>query len=372
MVRWSGSNRATTYVSSTQLTATISASDISTGGTRTITVRNTSPSPATSNGVSFNINNLIPTITFINPRSIPAESGSFTLAIFGRDFVENAYLTWATNTLNGDYVDATQMTFSIPSAYITNEGNVNISVSNPTPGGGSSNILLFDIRAPGLAVLTPQLPDAHNAKNYSYTLQAEGGVKPYSWSLAFGTLPGGLNLNQGGEISGIAPVVASDTSYPFTVSLEDSSQPTKTITQDFSLLVRNATLGRNDTCSLAKATPVADGVLRASISPYGDIDVYTFQGAQGNTVTIETFAQRIDTDNDPASQDVYLDSYLEVLDDTCAVLTSNDDIILSVVYDSLIENFVLPYTGTYYIRISDLRGDGRPDFIYDISLSGAD
>ena len=30
------------------------------------------------------------------------------------------------------------------------------------------------------------------------------------------------------------------------------------------------------------------------------------------------------------------------------------------------------YDGTYYIRVSDLRGDGRPDFIYDLSLSGAD
>ena len=32
----------------------------------------------------------------------------------------------------------------------------------------------------------------------------------------------------------------------------------------------------------------------------------------------------------------------------------------------------LPYTGTYFIRVRDFRGDGRPDLIYELSLSGAD
>ena len=42
-----------------------------------------------------------------------------------------------------------------------------------------------------------------------------------------------------------------------------------------------------------------------------------------------------------------------------------------VIQDLLIEKFTLPSTGTCYIRVSDLRGDGRPDFIYESHLSGA-
>ncbi|MBN2243677.1 MAG: IPT/TIG domain-containing protein [Acidobacteria bacterium] len=371
MVRWAGSNRATDYVSSTRLEAAIPASDIAAGGTRTITVRNTSPSAAVSNGVTFNINNLVPALNIISPKSIPAESGSFTLMIFGENFVENSSLQWGSNTLYGNYVDATQMAFTISAAYISGEGNVSVSVSNPPPGGGSSAALPFTVRAPGLAVLTRSLPDAHNSKSYAYTLRAEGGVMPYSWSIAAGSLPAGLNLSQGGEISGTAPMVASDTSYPFTVSLDDSAG-SNTGLHDFSLLVRSVSPGRNDTCGAAAATPISNGVLRASISPYGDVDVYTFRGTQGSPVTAEIFAQRLDTDEDPAGRDIYLDSYLEILDSACAVRIANDDMILGVVYDSLIENYLLPYTGTYYIRVSDLRGDGRPDFLYDLSLSGAD
>jgi len=54
-VRWNGSNRATTYVSSTQLTASINAADIATGGTASVTVRNSAPGGGTSNAMTFTI-----------------------------------------------------------------------------------------------------------------------------------------------------------------------------------------------------------------------------------------------------------------------------------------------------------------------------
>jgi hypothetical protein len=90
-------------------------------------------------------------------------------------------------------------------------------------------------------------------------------------------------------------------------------------------------------------------------------------------VTIEIYAQRLVLNGDPSSRDVFLDSFLQLLDSSCAQLTYNDDITLGELQDSLIQDFTLPGTGinTYYIRVSDLRGDGRPDFIYELHLSGA-
>ena len=70
--------------------------------------------------------------------------------------------------------------------------------------------------------------------------------------------------------------------------------------------------------------------------------------------------------------EAFLDTYLELLDSDCDQLVENDDISLGDITDSLISNYILPYTGTYYIRVSDLRGDGRPDFPYQLQLSGAD
>ncbi|MBN2320771.1 MAG: putative Ig domain-containing protein [Acidobacteria bacterium] len=252
---------------------------------------------------------------------------------------------------------------------------MDVSVSNPSPGGGTSNTLPFNVKTSGLSILTEQLPDAYNSKPYSYELQAEGGISPYLWFIAAGSLPNGLTLNPSGEISGTAPNVATDTSYPFTVDLIDAvppPDPLNMISHDFSMTVKSGSPGRNDSCIAAMATPISNGILRASISPYGDIDVYSFHGTSGNTVTVELFAQRLDLDDDPTGQDIYMDTFLEILDDGCDPIAYNDDIDLGVVYDSMISGYTLPYTGIYHIRVSDLRGDGRPDFLYDISLSGAD
>ena len=49
VVHWNGSPRATTFVSSTQLTATIPASDVATAGTANVTVFNPAPGGGTSN-----------------------------------------------------------------------------------------------------------------------------------------------------------------------------------------------------------------------------------------------------------------------------------------------------------------------------------
>lgn len=61
VVRWNGSNRATTFVSSTQLTASISAADIASSGTASITVAN---GAGVSNALTFTIDPAgVPAIT---------------------------------------------------------------------------------------------------------------------------------------------------------------------------------------------------------------------------------------------------------------------------------------------------------------------
>jgi hypothetical protein len=108
--------------------------------------------------------------------------------------------------------------------------------------------------------------------------------------------------------------------------------------------------------------------------------VYSFHGTAGKQVTIEIFAQRLDLDGDSSTRDSEMDSILELLDSTCpaaalngnGTLAWNDDITSGTLQDSRIQDFTLPYTGLYFIRVRDFRGDGRPDLIYDLSLSGAD
>jgi hypothetical protein len=218
-----------------------------------------------------------------------------------------------------------------------------------------------------LSILTRQLPDAQANKPYEYLLSAGGGIAPYHWSAVSG-LPNGLGISASGKISGTSPTPSGP--LGLVVQVSDSAPQPAVSSRPLSILVRSGTLGRNDTC--ATATPLGNGVIRASISPYRDIDVYSFHGTAGNFAAVETYAQRLALNGDPNSRDVFLDTYLELLDSSCNQITFNDDLNPGSVQDSLISNQQLPYTGVYYIRTSDFRSDGRPDFIYELHLSGAD
>jgi hypothetical protein len=263
------------------------------------------------------------------------------------------------------------LTAEIAPTDLSSAGIAVVTVFNPAPGGGTSGSLTFAINSvSALSFLTALLPDAAHNKEYSYTLQASGGITPYTWSVMSGSLPSGLSLSSGGVLSGTPPVVADNTYYDFTVQLSDYAYQARTLTKALSIRVLSGSLGRNDTCN--SATSVSNGVIRASISPFGDIDVYSFHGTAGNKATIEIYAQRLTLYGDSSSTDVFLDPFLEILNSGCSRIYYNDDIDSGNILDSLISGFELPDTGTYYIRISDLRGDGRPDFIYDLHLSGAD
>jgi hypothetical protein len=74
---------------------------------------------------------------------------------------------------------------------------------------------------PALKITTLALPNGSQGGSYSATLQSSGGLGTISWSV-IGTLPGGLNLNSTGEITG-TPTTAGTTSITFQAA--DSSSP---------------------------------------------------------------------------------------------------------------------------------------------------
>jgi len=73
--RWNGQNRATTFVSSTQLKARILSSDTQTAGQFPVTVFNPSPNGETSNAINFTILNCAYTISPSSQNFAPAGGG---------------------------------------------------------------------------------------------------------------------------------------------------------------------------------------------------------------------------------------------------------------------------------------------------------
>ncbi|MGD0568938.1 MAG: putative Ig domain-containing protein [Candidatus Sulfotelmatobacter sp.] len=78
-----------------------------------------------------------------------------------------------------------------------------------------------------LAITTSAVAGAETGMTYSATLSATGGVAPYQWSLASGSLPSGIQLQAtSGAISGLTTLAGS---YPFTAKVTDSSGNTATL-----------------------------------------------------------------------------------------------------------------------------------------------
>ncbi len=159
VVHWNGSPRVTTYISGTQLTATIPAGDIATAGTANVTVVN--PGNLTSNTATFTINNPTPTITAISPSSATAGGSGFTLAITGTGFVTNSVVRWNGSDRATTVVSGTQLTATILASDIATAGTANVTVVNPGPGGGTSNAVTFTIQAsnpaPAISSVSPDL-----------------------------------------------------------------------------------------------------------------------------------------------------------------------------------------------------------------------
>src|SRR4030095_8689171 len=122
VVRWNGSDRATTFVSSTQLTAAISASDIAMAGTVNVTVFNPAPGGGLSNAQNFTINNPVPTTTSLNSNSAVAGNAGFTLTITGTNFVSGSVVRWNGADRATTFIDSTRVTAAIPASDLTTAG----------------------------------------------------------------------------------------------------------------------------------------------------------------------------------------------------------------------------------------------------------
>ncbi len=157
-VIFNGSPRVTTFVSATQLTASIPASEIATAGTVSVMVTNPAPGGGTSNAVPFTIKNPSPAITALEPTYAIAGAAALTLTVHGTGFDSASVVTFNGNAKATTFVSATQLTAAISAADLATAGSAPVSVVNPAPGGGTSPAVSFDIKA-GTAQLqfTPAL-----------------------------------------------------------------------------------------------------------------------------------------------------------------------------------------------------------------------
>jgi len=177
VVRWNGADRATTFVSATQLTASVTAADIATAGTAQVTVFNPAPGGGTSSAVTFTVTapNPAPAVTSLSPTSAVASSAAFNLTVNGTGFISGSVVRWNGGDRATTFVSATQLTASITAADIATAGTVPVTVFNPAPGGGTSNAATFMVTAPNPApAITSLSPTSAVAGSAAFTLTVNG------------------------------------------------------------------------------------------------------------------------------------------------------------------------------------------------------
>jgi hypothetical protein len=228
------------------------------------------------------------------------------------------------------------------SGYLFTGNPGNSLVSNPRDSLGSTNATVKgSYRIPGLPV--PANPTAYQIEVESidpdFTLGSSVG--PLLFPIP---LPGPEEFFGGPESASDDPTVAENINV------------TAGITESGKNIILNSTastfdsfdaVSRNESRDTASA--IGNGTWRASLSPFPDQDFYSIQATAGTTVTVGN--------PDPTP---------DAFDDVCA----NDDIDLGVVQDSKLE-FSPSSSSTYFLHVSEFRGDARPDFLYDLMVSGA-
>jgi probable HAF family extracellular repeat protein len=155
-----GGPLATTYVSGSQLTASLSNNAVAIAKTAQLTVVNPQPCDTpTSTPLAFTIT-APPVIQSISPATARTGSAALTIQVTGSGFTSQSTVTWNGTSLATTSVSATQLNATIPASSIASAGTFPIRVMQQVPGGGSSAAAAFTVYdttlpQPAISGLTP-------------------------------------------------------------------------------------------------------------------------------------------------------------------------------------------------------------------------
>lgn len=158
-MNWNGTALATTYTSSSALSAAVSANLTATGVIANITVTNPDSQASTGGATSqqVSVTNPAPTLSAVSPQSLYAGSPDTTFTFTGTNFNASSVVIAGTTALTTTFASATQVTAVVPAAILAPVGTLSLTVSNPAPGGGTSQSISVTLRQPPakLAALSP-------------------------------------------------------------------------------------------------------------------------------------------------------------------------------------------------------------------------
>ncbi len=172
VVKWNGGNRPTSFVSPTQLIATVFASDIAAAGTAAVTVLTPGPGGGTAAPQTFSITYPAPSISALSVNLALVGNAAAPLTVTGSNFVPASVVRWNGQSRVTTFVSAAQVVITIPVSDLAAAGVNNVTVLTPGPGGGETAALPFTVAnsAPTLLAISPSSASAgSSAQNITVT-----------------------------------------------------------------------------------------------------------------------------------------------------------------------------------------------------------
>jgi sugar lactone lactonase YvrE len=165
-VTFNGTTLTSTYVSATSLQLSLSASNLASAGTDTISVVNLTPAGGTSLPGNLTVTQPVPAVSGISPATILIGSGAVTITITGNGFTSTATVAANGTALAIIGQSSSSITATLPASIVNAAGLIHFVVTNPGTNPESSasvsgNIVgapvVYSIDPAGAPIQSPNL-----------------------------------------------------------------------------------------------------------------------------------------------------------------------------------------------------------------------
>lgn len=146
------------------------------------------------------------------------------MTVTGQQFVPTSSVKFNATALATTFVSATHVTATIPSALLTTKGTAQVTVENPAPGGGLSNVLPFTIanRPPALAPIGNQTVPLGSTLTFT-AIATDPDNDPVSFAVTPLPLPAHASFNAQTGLFVFTPDATQVGTFSVTISAFDGT-----------------------------------------------------------------------------------------------------------------------------------------------------
>ncbi len=173
IVQLDGAPLSTTFVSATELRATIPTVRLREVASLRVTVGTSPPGGGASKEVLFDVENPAPELSRLTPLSAPMGAGTTSFTLKGSHFVSGSKAFFGPNELETALISDTTLDATIPANLLKASGSIPVRVQNPGPGGGRSSPIVFTVANPD-AVIEATVPSEAFVGGSGFSLTVTG------------------------------------------------------------------------------------------------------------------------------------------------------------------------------------------------------